>query len=239
MSGLAGELNTAATDSLLAMLDLSSHRVEFVDRMASARNLVVSGEQTVNTSGDISRETRGLAVVLTFAAYENLIKKLSISILEEVGRSRAKNRRLRPGYKLIATKSLFQSLIAKGDKSLWTGTGMKLMEMATSPTHLNVRSNVWPDDGSYMKRSQVVTLCTVFGFSDPSIPLDRIWSNFDGVVSRRNAIAHGQRRADEVGRDYSFNEVMQTLDNWEFSWCKFIDWVENQCVDSTFYLLPR
>lgn len=221
------------------MLDLLSHRLEFVDRMTSAKNLVVSGNQTVDTNGDISRETRGLAMVLTFAAYENLLKKVSMSILEEVARSRARNRRLKPGYKLIATKNLFQSMMDRGGKSLWTGTGMKLMETATSPTQLNIMTNVWPDDGSYMKKSQVVTLCNVFDFSDPSIPLDRIWVDFDVVVGRRNAIAHGQRRADEIGRDYSFNEVMQIVEDWESSWCQFIDWVENQCVDSSFYLLPR
>lgn len=221
------------------MLDLTSHRVDFTDRLSSASKLVTSGETTTGTPEDISRETRGLSIVLIFAAYENLLKKLSISVLEEVGRSRAKNRRLKPGYKLFATKHLFQSLLDKGNKSLWTGKGMELMQTATSSNSLNIRPNVWPDDGSYMKRSQITTLCTVFDFQDPSIPLSRIWLEIDGIVSKRNAIAHGQRRADEVGRDYSYGELLEVISAWEYSWCAFIDWVEHQCADSSFYLLPR
>lgn len=221
------------------MLDLSSHRLDFMDRMASAKRLAISGNSTSGLANDISRESRGLCILLTFAAYENLLKKVCRSILEEVSRSRAGNRRLKPGYKLIATKNLFQSLMDKGEKGLWVGAGMTLMKSATSPSNLSISANVWPNDGSYMRRTQVVTLCDVFDFSDPSIPLHRIWLNFDVIVKRRNAIAHGERRADEVGRDYSFNEVINMVDDWEFSWLEFITWIEDQCVDSSFYLLPK
>lgn len=221
------------------MLDLTSHRLDFMDRMASARNLATSGNLTSGLMGDISRESRGLCILLIFAAYENLLKKICRSILEEVSRSRAGNRRLKPGYKLIATKNLFQSLMAKGEKGLWVGAGMKLMTSATSPSDLSISPNVWPNDGSYMKRTQITTLCDVFDFDDPSIPLQRIWLDFDVVVRRRNAIAHGELRADEVGRNYSFNEVISIVDDWEFSWLEFISWVEAQCVNSSFYLLPK
>lgn len=221
------------------MLNLSMHRADLEDRMASAKSLVISGESTAGAVDDISRETRGLAVVLIFAAYENMLKTLTTSVLEHVASSRAKNRRLKPGFKLIATHSRFQGLFDLGPKHLWTGRGLDLMETAMSSSTLSVHPNVFPTDGSFMKQSQVSTICTLFDLGDPSVPLGRTWSEINGVVGQRNAIAHGQRRADEVGRNYTFLETMALVESWRVSWLQFIDWVESQCQTSDFFLLPR
>lgn len=232
-------MSTVAIDFLPLMLDLSMHRADLEDRMASAKALVTSGELTVGAADDISRETRGLAVVLVFAAYENMLKTLTTSVLEYVAGSRAKNRRLKPGFKLIATHNKFQGLFELGPKHLWTGRGLDLMETAMSTSVLSVHANVFPMDGSFMKQSQVSTICTLFDFGDPSVPLGRTWSEINAVVGQRNAIAHGQRRADEVGRTYSYLETLALIENWRASWLQFIDWVEGQCQTSDFFLLPR
>ncbi|MGW9415654.1 HEPN domain-containing protein [Arthrobacter cupressi] len=221
------------------MLNLSMHRADLEDRLLSAKNLVSSGETTVGNVQDISRETRGLAIVLVFAAYENLLKKITTSVLEEVASSRAKNRRLKPGFKVIATRSKLQGLFDAGPKHLWTGKGRELMELATSTRELSIQPNVFPSDGSFMKRSQITVICDLFDIGDPSVPLDRIWLEIDGVVRQRNAIAHGERRADEIGRNYSYQEVIDLIENWRISWTLFIDWVEERCCSSEFFLLAR
>ncbi|WGM19862.1 HEPN domain-containing protein [Paenarthrobacter sp. OM7] len=221
------------------MLDLSLHRSDLEVRLMSARNLVIAGEATAGTPQDISRETRGLAIVLVFAAYENLIKKVTTSVLEEVASSRARNRRLKPGFKVVAASSKLQGLFDLSRKHLWTGRGLELMDLVTSTTELSIQTTIFPSDGSYMKRSQVSTICELFHLGDPSVALGGTWDDINGVVRQRNAIAHGEQRADEVGRNYSFNEILVLVENWENSWKAFTKWIETQCVTSDFYLLPR
>ncbi|MET4900498.1 HEPN domain-containing protein [Paenarthrobacter sp. CC6] len=226
-------------DSLNPMLDLSLHRTDFGIRLQSAKNLVVAGEVSVGTTGDISRETRGLAIVLVFAAYENLLKKIVTSVLEQVAGSKAGNGRLKPGFKVVAASSKIQGLLNSNRKHLWTGKGQELMELATSGRHLSIQTTVFPSDGSFMKRSQISTVCDLFHLGDPSVPLYGIWDDINGIVRYRNAIAHGEQRADEVGRNYSYQETLDLIDDWSRCWNAFIDWIEIQCTTSAYFLLPR
>ena len=221
------------------MLDLTRHRGELEDRLKSARDLVISGELTANQTMDISRETRGLAVVLIFAAYENLLKSMCTSVLEEVAASRAGNRRLKPGYKVFATATSFQGLFDAGSKHLWTGRGFELMELVHSSTKLTVSTTSFPSDGSYMKRSQVKVICDLFEFGNPASIMGRMWSVIDTIVKQRNAVAHGQLRADEVGRRYTYLELLALIEDWRGAWLDFLNWVESQCKSSDFFLLPR
>ena len=221
------------------MLDLSLHRTDLGVRLQSARSLVLAGEASVGSTRDISRETRGLAIVLVFAAYENLLKRIVTSILEQVADSRAGNRRLKPGFKVIAASGKIQGLFDSNRKHLWTGKGQELMELATSGRQLSIPTTVFPSDGSFMKRSQISTVCDLFHLGDPSLPLSEIWDDINGIVRYRNAIAHGEQRADEVGRNYSFQETLDLIDDWNSCWNAFIDWIEIQCATSAYFLLPR
>jgi hypothetical protein len=227
---LAGEINC------------EPHRQTLRERIDSARRLVLATELDLdkdeNHKPDASREARGLAIVLLYAAYENLLHSLCRSLLETAAKSRAKARRLRPELRLFLAHGEMTSLADGGRKRLWKSAGIKIVSALNDKPISTINTGLFPDDGSFMKASQVALFCQTFGFGDPVPVLEEVWTKLNGVVDQRNGIAHGRYTSEEVGRAYSHDEVLDLITEWEEKWLSFLDWVENHCANTTFYLTP-
>lgn len=219
------------------LLDCTLHRAEFTRRIGSVRTLVDSAHPNGERS-PISRDARGLAVLLLYAAYENLLTSLSRSLIEVANQLRVGNRRLRPGLKVLAAYSHLQSLSDKPATRIWK-TAFSVVNLVSDSRLCNVPPETFPNDGTNFRRSQVGTFCQVFGLGDPAPVLKGAWERLDTIVSERNKIAHGLLSADEVGRTYSLTETRSLVDLWETSWLDFIAWVERSASTRDFFRLPR
>lgn len=204
--------------------------------------LPLDSENTANgslRSDDISRETRGLAVVLLFAAYENLLHSLCRSLLEAAGRSRARARRLKPGIQLFLVHSEIVGLTDSGRRRLWKVSGPRLVSALADRPASEIDAGIFPDDGSFMKSSQVSVFCEIFELGDPAPILREIWFGINAVVDQRNGVAHGRLRPEEVGRDYSHDDILRLINSWEARWLDFLNWVEFKCGHEAFFLAKR
>src|SRR5690606_22557918 len=102
---------------------------EFRDQILSVRRLVDAGEDTImGDSLGISRETRGLAKVIMFAAYERLMFALSREILECAASFRGKKRSLRPGLRAISISGSIDSVRASSHSNLWKRCAPRLID---------------------------------------------------------------------------------------------------------------
>lgn len=218
------------------IVDLSTIRQEFVDRMDGARRLFDVAHATPT---GIERETRGLVVVLMFAAYERLLHELSKALMSAAGSLGVGNRRLQPGFRALSLHSAAISLRDSSVKKLYTKTLVTLVSTADQGRSHTLDSTVFPDDGSYMRSSQVATWCSVFGVKDHELILNSIWQNLDGVVADRNGVAHGRLGPDEVGRDRSEVDVRALLTDWQTSWLAFIDNLQVVANSRDFYRRAR
>jgi hypothetical protein len=99
--------------------------------------------------------------------------------------------------------------------------------------------NLFPDDGSYMKASQVALFCEVFDLGHPAATLKEAWLQIDAVVDQRNGIAHGRLTPEQVGRDFSHDDILRLIQMWEDRWTDFVTWVEANCQGPQFYLQKR
>jgi hypothetical protein len=171
-----------------------------------------------------------------FAAYENLINSLCRTLLEAVAKSRAKAGALKPGIRLFLIHDELNSLKDSGRAKMWKTTGPQVVAALTSRMAKEINMSLFPDDGSYMKSSQVKLFCEVFDLGDPAKILRTIWPKIDTIVDRRNGIAHGRLTPDEVGRNYTHNEVTALIQEWSDSWISFLDWVESSCKGTSFYM---
>ncbi|MFD9211820.1 MAE_28990/MAE_18760 family HEPN-like nuclease [Streptomyces sp. NPDC059544] len=187
---------------------------------------------------DISREARGLSIVLLYAAYENLLKGISRSLLEAAIQLKLGNRRLRPEFQVFAIHSKLQALTDISTAQIWKGSGRSVVDALIDKT-CSINSNIFPNDGSHMKTPQVVTFCEVFGLTPPGPILREAWGRINTVVSERNSVAHGQRTPEEVGRNYSIGEIRNLVDIWERRWCDFLIEVESTASKRDFYRDPR
>jgi hypothetical protein len=222
------------------MIDVTPHRAALADRIAVVVSLIDETHPAPPATSVISRETRGLAVVLLFAAYEDLLTSLTRTLLEAAVRMRVGNRRLQPGFRAFALHSATKSARGVSERKLFLTALPGLVEAAShgsGPSTIN--PDDFPNDGSFMKRSQIETWARVFNIGPPSKLLFRTWSGIDAVVAQRNGVAHGRLTPQEVGRNYSEAEIRQLTSDWASDWDDFLIHVAAAAASRDFFRTPR
>lgn len=223
------------------MFDGKPYRDELIRRLDAVRRIIEAAHPTSAASGspDAGRDARGLAILLLFASYENLLTSLCRRLLEIASTLRVGNRRLQKGFRLFAAHNLFQSVAGASDGRIWGDIGPRLLECVFDSKNCSINSNLFPADGSFMKRSQVALFCEIFALGDPGPILQEVWGRLNTVVTERNGIAHGSQTPEEVGRNYSLSDIQALIDLWQLRWIAFIDHVESKAKDRSFYRIDR
>ncbi len=220
-------------------LSLATQRTAFTDRMAAAVKLL---DETHPAAGPsvLARDARGLAIVVAFGAYENLLRSTTRALLEEAVALRVSNRRLQPGFRLFALAGTARSMRDASGKRLYAQTLPKLLAAASSgDRRCTIDVAAFPDDGSFMKSSQVELWCRIFVVPHPGTFLGALWPSVDAIVGQRNAIAHGVQTPGEVGRRYTEADLRNLLTGWRAGWLALVKAVEALGSSRDFYRTPR
>ncbi len=227
------------------MLNCSSISQEFggriliVRQLLNATHLDAGGNPPAIGVPDVSREARGLAIVLLYAAYESLLRSTARSLLEVARSLRVGNRRLQPGFQIAAAYSHLQAISAIKESGIWKQPGLGLVVALFDSRQCTIDATRFPDTGDNFKRAQVTAFCDLFGLGDPAPILREAWSRLDTIVTQRNQIAHGQETPTEIGRRYSERELTNLVDVWEARWSDFIRWAETQGTSRDLYRRPN
>ncbi|MER6824994.1 HEPN domain-containing protein [Streptosporangium sp. NPDC000563] len=224
---------------MAAKIDCDPLEKALRERVEVARRLVDATKLKPVPAGDVSREARGLAIVLLFAAYENLLTALCRTLLESAAKSRARGRRLKPGLQLFLAHNELSGLADGGKSRIWRSAGLELIKALNDRPAASLNMNLFPNDGSFMKSSQVKLFCEVFDLGDPGPILREVWPRINTIVDQRNAIAHGRTTPDEIGRSYSYDELIKLTRLWEERWVDFLKWVEASCQGPLVFLKSR
>ena len=222
------------------MIDVTPHRRALEDRIAVVTKLIDETHPKGPVAGPISREARGLAIVLLFAAYEELLVSLTRTLLEAVVRLRISNRRLQPGLRAFALRSSAESLRDVSERRLFISALPNLVDVAArSDQKPTVNTGDFPKDGSFMKQSQIKVWAKTFGVDHPRLILSHVWDSIDAIVVQRNGVAHGSLTPQEVGRAYSEDEIRQLVADWWADWDAFLLHVNGLASSRNFFRLPR
>ena len=223
------------------MFDGQPYRDELIRRLDAMRRILDAAhpEPPLAAGTDASREARGLVILLLFAAYENLLTSLCRRLLEMARNLGVGNRTLRRGFLLFAIHSRLKALSSASEAKIWRGSGLELLDCAFDSEVCTINPDLFPADGTFMKRSQVELFCDVFELGHPGRILLEVWDRLDTVVAQRNGIAHGRLTPEEVGRGYSVGEVRGLVDLWESRWVSFIRHIESQASDRGFFRCSR
>jgi hypothetical protein len=222
------------------VIDLDPHKSALSDRIDVVRALIRETHPKASQVGPIARETRGLATVLLFAAYEEVLTSVTRTLLETAAGLRVSNRRLQPGFRAFAIHNAAKSLRNVSDKKLFVSALPTLVEIsARGGVEPSIDTDAFPNDGSFMKRSQIEVWLTLFDAGQPAALLPNIWHKINTVVTQRNGIAHGRLTPQEVGRSYSEAEIVQLTEDWADDWTNFICAVEKLASSRDFFRTPR
>ncbi len=220
-------------------LSLTTQRTAFTDRMDAAVNLV-DETHPVKGRSPLARDARGLAIVVAFGAYENLFRSTTRALLEEALSLRVSNRRLQPGFRLFALAGTAKSMRAASANRLYAQTLPKLLTAAASGSRkCTIDVNAFPDDGSFMKSSQIELWCRIFAVPHPGTFLGATWTSVDAIVGQRNAIAHGDQTPGEIGRMYAEGDIRSLLGAWRAGWLGLVNAVEVLGSSRDFYRSSR
>lgn len=222
------------------MLDCTPIRDDLSGQLRSIRGLLEATHQAGQpTVPDISRETRGLCIVLLYASYERLLHSLCRAILETAKNLGAGNRRLQPGLRVFAAFSTLQSINSVTPAQIWRSHGLEVVNLLGERRTCTISPDVFPNDGSHMKQGQLRTFCAVLALDPPGPILREIFQQIDTIVAQRNAIAHGALTADQVGRDYSIGDLRSLIDLWERRWTDFLNRAEAKAATRDFFRVPK
>ena len=218
------------------MISLDVHRAALRESIDATLLLIDESHPGEDHAGPISRDARGLSIVLLFAAYENLLTALTRTLLEAAIALRVGNRRLQPGFRAFALEASAKSVRDRSIEKLYTHALPRLVQAADPGGRTcTIDPNAFPKDGSFMKRSQIELWCRLFGIPEPHLVLHRTWDTIDAVVAGRNAIAHGRLPPADVGRRYTYDEIRLLIDQWHNDWRDFLDVVETMGQSRVFY----
>lgn len=223
-------------------LDELDERIETILRLIDATHGKDIQTGNLNSEHDVSKEARGLVMVLLHASYENLLTGLNRTLLEGAVKCRVSNRRLRPGIRMFALDSAVDSLRNVSERKVYKEKLPELIALTVStqrPCSIDLEKIRFPTDGSFFKRSQIKLWCDIFSIPNPEGLLSRVWGHINAVVDNRNAIAHGRLTAGQVGRDYTERDIRSLVNDWHHDWSQFLCEVGKIASSKDFFMLPR
>ena len=222
------------------MISVATHRQALKERIDVVTLLIDQTHLPPSDTGPIAREARGLAIVLLFAAYEELLRSLTRTLLEEVIKLRISNSRLQPGLRAFAISDAAKSLRMVSERKVFLSAIPNVIETLGRRDRVpTIHPEDFPDDGSFMKQSQVKLWARTFGIDHPGALLTGVWNRIDTIVTQRNQIAHGGLTPQAVGREYSIGDLRTLISLWHSDWDGFLVHVETQASTRDFFRVPR
>jgi hypothetical protein len=180
---------------------------------------------------ELSQTARGLAFVQIYAIHEYTVETAVEHAAAAVIGHAHKYMDLRPSLLALFLDVEIQSIRDSGPKTQWEKR-LVLLDLATSkqPAAFSRTPSV-PADGSHFRHSQIELILKVFGIKKKPTRRRRHLFLIDEIVGHRNAIAHGNSTAAEIGRRYSNEDMRKKVRQMRSVCLRLIELLEEHCSD--------
>ena len=164
---------------------------------------------------------KGMLFVQIYAVYEYAIRSSVQATLAAIKNDSLPAIRIRRELLTLILDPLWEAAASSGRRRMWEQR-MELMNRIDSNDPLTtLNDTVFPSNGSHYRPSQLNTIWKVFGINKPIVPEMIHLGRIEELVENRNAISHGRKTAEEVGRRYSISELEKRIDD-VFALSKYI-----------------
>ncbi len=164
-------------------------------------------QETKCLEGDHAATAKGLMFVQVYAVYEYTVRSVVRAAVDSIRARKDKLKHLSPSMLALFLDPEWESLRDSGRKSQWQRR-LNIMERAFSNDAVDLSSDTkLPDDGSHFRYTHLLMIFKVFGISRLPVRRRRHRQRIDEVVAHRNSIAHGEEKADDIGRRYSRSDI--------------------------------
>ena len=227
------------TLSLKPQIDLFEQSMSELELLLRSANILKQiGDRELNPLTDdvLVKTAKGISFVFLFSAYEQLLKGTVRAILETANSYKGKLKTMQDGFIADALNSSFRSYADAANVKTKIDNVKGVCSLLNSYVRDLEFTDYFPDDGSYMKSTQVRTICRLFDLGDPAPILGRTWSHIDEFQRKRNAIAHGSVLPSKIGENYSALEIETFYREWRCSWIAFAEHIEKESLNPRFWI---
>ena len=133
----------------------------------------------------------------------------------------------------------WNSLRDSGRKNEWENR-LKIFKRALSNDPVDLSSGTRPpSDGSHYRYTQLLVIFKVFGITRLPVRRRQHIQRIAEVVDHRNTIAHGQEKADDIGRRYTRSDILRIARQMKSVCLLLIDVFDGVCADGSRYRRSR
>lgn len=228
-------MDTLSLKPLIDLFEQSMSELELLLRSANIFEQIGDRESNPSPDDILVKTAKGISFVFLFSAYEQLLKGTVRAVLETANSYRGKLKNMQDGFIAAALNSSFRSYADASNVKTKIGNARDVRSLLDSYVRDLKFTDYFPDDGSYMKSTQVRTICYLFDLGDPAPILGRAWSHIDDFQYKRNEIAHGSVLPSKIGENYSALEIESFYSEWRCSWVAFAEHIEKESLNPRFW----
>ncbi len=152
---------------------------------------------------------KGLVFVELYAVYEYTVKGVTRVAIAEIAGHAHRFAELKPSLLALFLDAELRALRDCGAKNIWEKR-LKLFEQSTSSRRVAAVDTL-PVDGSHFRHTQAQLILRALGIRRSLTRRRRHLYKIDEIVNNRNAIAHGEETAAQIGRRYSRADVTRSI----------------------------
>ena len=191
---------------------------------------------TIGLEGQHQAALKGLMFVQTYAVYEYTVKSVVKEVIESINSHRYRLVDLSPPMMALFLDPEWDSYRDSGKKREWENR-LRILERAFSKDRADLSSNTGlPNDGSHYRYTHLQMIFKVFGIRRSAVRRKKHIQRISEVVGHRNAIAHGEEKAEDVGRRYTRSEILKMMRQMKSVCLLQISVFDKFCADETQYL---
>lgn len=177
------------------------------------------------------KHASGMAYVPMYAAYEYSLNRAFAAAVQHVDSLAIPLCDLQPELLAIALDPLLKAVRTTGENNVWLKR-LELFQKATCLETAVLDKVAMPHDGSHYKRTQLELFWAVFRLPGAIVPDPRLFDLPDELCDRRNAVAHGRRTAEDVGREKSPREILDRFAQTNQLCLHVLQSVASRCSDT-------
>ena len=186
----------ATVSAGIADWDLSSQRTVA---------LIKSLEETSQRA--LASACKGLVFVQLYAMYEYSVRSAVQATLLALCDAGVEIQTIRRSLLALVLDSHWDSAAHSSRERVWDSRMALIARVDSGELTSTLRNDLFPSDGSHYRIQQLRTIWKIFSVSGPVVSECRLIGRIDELVDNRNAISHGRRTPEDVGRQYSWQEI--------------------------------
>lgn len=159
----------------------------------------------------IAATSRGMCFVQMYAAWEFTVKTSVAAALESSCKHGMPFAQTRLELTALLLHGDFKSISDSGRETFWKRT-LQTLRKTASDAPATAAADAFPTDNSHFRIAQIYLIWDIFGIKVPVVPSPRLMNLVGEVGENRNAIAHGRRTPNDVGRGYSIKDIEHKID---------------------------